>query len=840
MFASGDSTKRFSSGNTKTKKDVEGGVNVQDTIPQTSFPTKSADEKPAPKSTLPSLSLPKGGGAIHDMAEKFSVNAATGAGSMTVPILTTHGRSKMEPNLSVSYSSGSGNGAFGLGWRLSETAITRKTDKGIPRYQDADPDKETDVFLISDAEDLVPMFQRDGNGNVVLDTNGHPLIQDTIKDGFVVRSYMPRIEGNFIRIERWSSLTSPGDIHWRTINGDNTTTILGRDQNSRISDPNNPARTFSWLVSEAYDSHGNAISYIYKPEDSVNVNTALPNEVNRTDTTRSSNRYLKTINYGNLTANRDQATWTASSPSTLPDTTWMFSVVFDYGEYDPVNPTPTDSTPWLCREDPFSSFRSGFDIRTYRLCRRVLMFHHFPTELGKPSCLISSTNLGYLENSSATYLSSATHTGYLSTATGYQSKSLPPLEFEYSQFPSDAELSRLTSQNIDPTSLGNLPQGVDGMSYKWLDLDGEGLSGILTEQGQGWFYKKNISANNQIPATFGGSHAVTTAPRFGPIENLRTCPPIPITGGHFTDINGDGKTDFISMGPLWGYYSRTESGGWENFRAFKTYPNINPKDPNLKFVDLTGDGFADILVSEDQVFVWYQSLAEYGYGKANRVPLEFDENKNPKIIFADPEDTIYLADMSGDGLMDILRVRNGEVCYWPNIGYGRFGAKVTMTNAPVFDGNAQFNQKFIRLADIDGSGTTDILYLKSDGVDIYLNEAGNSYANRKHLNVFPPLDNSVVVSVVDLLGAGTSCLVWSSKLPGNSRIPMQYVNLMPTKPHQMGQQSWRRNENSLYPFNKILPHGRTSRKPMDHASTFPSTLCRESGSFRLRQSSSLQ
>ena len=41
--------------------------------------------------------------------------------------------------------------------------------------------------------------------------------------------------------------------------------------------------------------------------------------------------------------------------------------------------------------------------------------------------------------------------------------------------------------------------------------------------------------------------------------------------------------------------------------------------------------------------------------------------------------------MSGDGLSDLVRIRNGEVCYWPNLGYGRFGAKVTMDGAPVFD-----------------------------------------------------------------------------------------------------------------------------------------------------------
>jgi hypothetical protein len=32
-----------------------------------------------------------------------------------------------------------------------------------------------------------------------------------------------------------------------------------------------------------------------------------------------------------------------------------------------------------------------------------------------------------------------------------------------------------------------------------------------------------------------------------------------------------------------------------------------------------------------------------------------------------------LADLSGDGLTDIVCIRDGEVSYWPNLGYGRFG-----------------------------------------------------------------------------------------------------------------------------------------------------------------------
>ena len=53
---------------------------------------------------------------------------------------------------------------------------------------------------------------------------------------------------------------------------------------------------------------------------------------------------------------------------------------------------------------------------------------------------------------------------------------------------------------------------------------------------------------------------------------------------------------------------------------------------------------------------------------------------------------------------------------WPNLGYGRFGAKVTMGNAPVFESPDLFDPRRIHLADIDGSGNFDIIYVGHDGV----------------------------------------------------------------------------------------------------------------------------
>ena len=108
----------------------------------------------------PSISLPKGGGAIRGLGEKFAANPVTGTGSLSVPIGASPGRGGFGPALSLSYDSGAGNGPFGFGWQLSIPALSRKTDKGLPRYQDG---AGSDVFLLSGAEDLVPVLG-DDNG----------------------------------------------------------------------------------------------------------------------------------------------------------------------------------------------------------------------------------------------------------------------------------------------------------------------------------------------------------------------------------------------------------------------------------------------------------------------------------------------------------------------------------------------------------------------------------------------------------------------------------------------------------------------------------------------------
>ncbi len=720
----------------------------------------------------PAISLPKGGGAIRGIGEKFAANPVTGTGSMSVPIATSPGRSGFGPELSLSYDSGSGNGPFGFGWSLSLPSITRKTDKGLPQYLDA---VESDTFILSGAEDLVPLNLPDGKR--FEDTTSVP--------GYTIHRYRPRIEGLFARIERWTHQS--GDVHWHSISKDNILTLYGKDDNSRIVDPNDPGCIFSWLISETRDDKGNAIIYKYKEENGVGIDLSRASERNRgerNDQRRTVNRYLKYIYYGNSEPLLNSLGHRPHhlTQDQLDNAGWMFEVVLDYGEHDADAPQPDDPGEWDCRDDAFSSYRAGFEVRTCRLCQRVLMFHHIPDlstgEEGYDG-LVRSTDFTYsyekdpdaARNPIYSFLIAVTQRGYQrADAGGYVTKSLPPVEFEYTLPEVQDKV-----QEVDAKSLENLPIGLDGITYQWTDLHGEGITGILTEQAGAWLYKRNLS-----PISEGSV-------KFAPLETVASKPNLALAEGQarFMDLAGDGQPDLVVLdGPMPGFYEHDSDEGWQPYRPFTSHLNHDTRDPNLKFVDLDGDGHADVLITEDDAFVWHASLAENGFGPARRVQQVLDEEKGPHLIFADGTQSIYLADLSGDGLTDLVRIRNGEVCYWPNLGHCRFGAKVTMDKAPHFDEPDQFDNKRIRLADIDGTGTTDIIYLHRQGVHLYFNQFGNSWSAPKSLSTFPSLDDLVAITPVDLHGNDTVCLVWSSPLAADAPRQMRYVDLMGgQKPH---------------------------------------------------------
>jgi len=712
---------------------------------------------------VPSISLPKGGGAIKGIDEKFSVNAVNGTSSFSVPLPFSPARGA-SPSLGISYSSGAGNGIFGLGWNLSLGSIKRKTDKGLPQYFDS---IDSDTFLFSEAEDLVPEFKKNPDGSFTLDENDEYTINEkSSTDGlFTINNYIPRIEGLFARIERWTK-KSDGRIKWRVITKENTTTLFGWTDNSILANPDDAKKIYEWLPEFVFDDKGNCSQYIYKKEDEVGFDDSLVHNRNRLKGGKITyaNLYIDKVLYGNKTP------YNQFGDAFPNEADYFFKTVFDYGTTDYQTEPIDQMNPWDFRPDAFSDYKAGFEIRTTRLCKRVLLFHQFKGA-NEYDGLVRSVNFEYDTSTEQdfTFLKTITSYGYIKKPDGaYAHKKLPPMEFTYQSHDWNKEVKTISSE-----SLVHAPLGLDEQQYQFTDLFNEGLSGILTEQANGWYYKQNLG-NGQ----FEQAKLVTPKPSFAGLGSIM----------QLADLDADGGKQLVSFSnePS-GFFELDDENEWQGFRAFRSQPNIDFGDKNTRMLDLNGDGKPEVVISEDNVFTWYPSKGREGFSQANKTVKPFDEEAGPAIVFADQKQTIFLADMSGSGLSDIVRIRNGEICYWPNLGYGKFGAKVAMDNAPVFDYPDAFNPAYIRLADIDGSGTTDIVYLGKNKFTCWKNLSGNRFGTTPfEMDPFPEIHSQAKITVTDLLGNGVACIVWSSPLANDANAPLKYIDLMNSKkPHIM-------------------------------------------------------
>ena len=719
--------------------------------------------------SIPPITLPKGGGALKGIDEKFEINASNGTVSFTIPLPITANRNDFQPTLALSYNSGSGNSPFGLGWSMDLSAIQRRTDKQLPKYDNC----EEDVFMLSEGEDLVPYLSEDD------------CCKWNIKEGqqgdFKVKHYRPRIESDYARIEK---ITHPeSGVFWRVMTKENITTFYGCIPESRLADPTDATRIFKWKPTFSFDDKGNWIKYEYKAENLDNV-PCLPQEQNRKNGNAPfANLYLKRIQYGNRkTWYVDAARPYDPQPDFLKESKCFFELVFDYGEHDLEKPAPDekDGQLWAYRQDAFSNYKPGFEMRTYRLCQRVLLFHHFE-ELGDAPCLVRSLDFKYesastndLGQAAVTYLQSLTESGYILKTDGtYSKKSLPHIAFDYQRLQWCTE-----KKTISPENIMNAPVGLTN-NYQWIDLYGEGISGILTEQGEGWFYKENLG-NGEEAVQFTMAKNVIPRPSLSGLAKDLSEGSLAVM-----DLENNGQKQVVVNSPgLQGYFELAEHKNWQAFHAFKEMANVNFQDPNIKFLDVTGDGQPDLVMTENEVFVWYAANGKRGFKKPKRNPKPFDENIGPAVIFNDLEQKIFLADMTGDGMKDIVRARNGEVCYWANMGYGKFGAKVLMGNAPWFDTPDLFNPEYLQFEDISGTGATDLIYFGKKHFKAYLNLSGNAWSEVQEIDPFFPINRNTKITVTDLLGNGTSAIVWSSDLPADSHAPMRYIDLMGgKKPH---------------------------------------------------------
>ncbi|MHC8404353.1 SpvB/TcaC N-terminal domain-containing protein [Pseudomonas sp. TMB3-21] len=655
--------------------------------------------------------LPKGGGAIQSIGKGFGTVGARGSASYEIALPISPGRG-FAPDLSLSYTSSVGNSEFGIGWGLSLPVVARRTSKGVPAYADDDE--------IIGPGGVVWMPEQGAQGTLTTTVRHYNDLQ--LDTAHTVIRHFPRLEKNFDRIEHWSSKNDrPG--FWLVHGADGSLHLFGRQPASRRADPEDANRVAEWLLEESINPHGEHILYQYAAD--------------------KAQRYLSKVSYGNFKADAHLYLW---KPDQLDTLQWHFELVFDYGERSTNyqdKPAYTGQQ-WLTRSDAFSSFAYGYEICTERLCRQVLMFHRFPAELGNDPVLARRllieyrpTALGYQQ------LSSAHEQAYGASATA---ENHPPMEFTYSHF----ELSAAAS-NWQP--FHNMPDINDGQRYQWVDLYGEGLAGLLLRNGPGWYYREPIrgKANSDEVA----------------YDQLRVVPTLPTAASakknfqSLGDLTGDGRLDLLTAEPkLSGFFSLNAERQWSGFATFDAFP-IEFFQRKGQLADLMGAGLSDLAMIGPRSVRLYANRREKGFAPAIEVPREKDQDNLP-VLTSSPGELIAFSDMLGSGQQHLVRIRHDEVKCWPNLGRGRFG-KGRVLGSPGLAYEA-FDASRVRLADLDGSGSTDLIYLESRHALIFMNRSGSGFSPPVKLP-WPEgvrFDGLCQVSFDNLLGLGCSSLILST------------------------------------------------------------------------------
>ncbi|MBL5950222.1 virulence protein [Enterobacter asburiae] len=674
--------------------------------------------------SISELTLPKGGGALTGMNESLGQAGPSGMASLTVPLPVSAGRGN-PPSLSLNYNSGGGNGPFGTGWQLDILSIRRRTSKGVPRYMGGDE------FIGPDNEVLYMALNDEGLPDI---RRSRVLQGIELDEDYQVTRYCPRIENTFSKTELWQPAEKTKAPFWLISTPDGQVHILGKTAQSRIESADTPSQIAVWLLEESLTPTGESVYYQYRAEDDAGCHDSEKNAHPQAH----SQRYIDSIYYGNIHP-ANSFFCLSTEPYKLP---WLFILRFDYGERsDALSdvPTFTASSTWLCRQDSFSRYDYGFEIRTRRLCRQVLMYHRLQSLSGKGNgyetpFLVQRFILRYEERGHLALLLSCQRLGHEDDGAPV---ALPPLEFNYSRFTLPSKANWETLPELD-----GLPE--DGR-YQLVDLNGEGIPGLLCqEQGQ-WSYRSpcRTAGVNTDRVHFGEKEVLTNLPLLQ--ENAR-----------LFDINGDGRLDWVVTSPgLQGYYRRQPDNTWAEFTPLSALPS-EYFHPHAQLADITGAGLSDLVMIGPKSVRFYASNRD-GWQSAETVSMAHDTSLS--VPATDKRKLVVFTDLLGSGQQHLAEISAAGVTCWPNLGHGRFGPALSIRG---FTPEATtFDPERVYMADIDGSGTTDIIYVQKNSIQIYFNKSGNYFSAPQELALPEGVyfDNTCQLNIADIHGLGVATLV---------------------------------------------------------------------------------
>ncbi|MHC1768190.1 MAG: toxin TcdB middle/N-terminal domain-containing protein [Verrucomicrobiia bacterium] len=646
------------------------------------------------------ISLPSGPGSIEGLGESFQPALNTGTAKYGVSLKLPPGTAGHAPGVGLSYEGGAGNGPVGFGWGLPVAFVQRQCDKGIPRYlDDSHNGIDDDDDGVTDEPDEVDVFVNEQKEELVPTTDGY---------------YFCKNEGAFIRYRR------NGDS-WEATLPNGNRLQFGLTPEGRLQQATD-GRVFAWLLEQSTDLRGNTILYSYR---------SFPGDQN------VNQKYLAGIAYG---------------PGPPPWTHFQF-VTFEY----------EDRTDW------FEDCRSGFVVRTAKRLKAVVIGTQGPALAGhlagdfnhdgQADNLVRKYDLAYFE-----YAGTNSHWSLLARilpvgADG--ASSLPASTFQYSVC-NPADVISASTGEIGGTN--EPPFVMDNELVDLVDLNGDGLPDILKTEFEGgahtgFLNQGELATDNSRVISWSAGTEIASADGLAWNVNLQSRAEV----AHLADMDGDGLADLVFRSAADEVYYFANSGrlGWGPRQGMSVQDFTPPSPfghPEVRTADVDFDKRIDLVQSLEvgtgaDYRIWF-NRGRQTYSSSRTVP------QTSGFLFSKPG--VQIADFNGDRVPDIVQLRPTTVMVTAGLGHGQFADPMTVAIPDLVLGDSQVAQA--KLQDITGDGLADLVIERAEPGELWywINLGNYTLSSRKRITGMPTgLGLNPAIRWADLNGNGTTDLIYA-------------------------------------------------------------------------------
>jgi YD repeat-containing protein len=386
------------------------------------------------------------------------------------------------------------------------------------------------------------------------------------------------------------------------------------------------------------------------------------------------------------------------------------------------------------RPDSTISFRTGYQVITARRLEKATV------SVGSAQEKLREYTVTYDDSFGLSRLTKVVQTGTGTAA-------WPAATFEYA--------AAGPAQTTKVAGLEGWVLNARGTSLS--DVDGDGMADLLRLEMGNHVYRKNVGGTfaSERPLKGAGHieldaaqlmdldgdaraelvHVVDdtwrpyklTGEQWSPMEpwNGTRLVPLQSRNSVLADVDGDGRTDVLEAG-TGGLSVRLAANGRLEPRSFRGRIDpdnivVEPGNDDVKWVDVNDDGLVDAVWLTDEWFKIYLGRGDGTFLIYKRAFYPWKSVSNAQTVFASSD--IHLADLNGDGLLDMVVINAANVLYFR--GLPTLGSFDTLRHLDRPEGVAY--DAVVTITDANGNGSRDVVWSSPRGMWI-LDLAGGTTA----------------------------------------------------------------------------------------------------------------